>query len=146
MRKESFKLTLAIMISLWTTLSYAASEISTEVKSVFEQFHAALKAGDETVARSFLANDLMVLESGHIQNSAAEYAAGHMKSDMAFLKDMNKTILEQHINVFGDTAIISTLSKLSGQYKGRAYDRKGLETMVLRKVDGRWLIVHLHWS
>lgn len=109
-------------------------------------FHAALSSGDEQAVMAALSPEVLIFESGGAERSRAEYASHHMKSDMAFLKQMKLDLIMQHATVQGDSAWVVSESRIHGRYKDADIDLVSTETAVLEHgVDG-WIIVHLHWS
>ena len=69
-----------------------------------------------------------------------------MKSDMAFLAQMEREIIERDAAVQGNSASIVTESRIKGRYKERDIDLVSTETAVLERDADAWKIVHLHWS
>lgn len=113
---------------------------------IVSQFHQALKSGDQQLARSFLADKVLIFEGGGVERSADEYAHHHMLADMKYLAAVNSTLLEHHVQITGNSALSISRSKTSGTYKGKDVDYEGMETMVLSKQINGWKIVHIHWS
>ncbi|WP_235281978.1 YybH family protein [Thalassotalea sp. ND16A] len=113
---------------------------------IVTQFHQALKSGDKELARSLLADNVLIFEGGGVERSAEEYAHHHMLADMKYLAAVNSTMLEHHVQITGNSAISISRSKTSGTYKGKDVDYEGMETMVLAKHANGWKIVHIHWS
>ena len=109
-------------------------------------FHAALSGGDEQTVIAALAPDVLIFESGGAERSRAEYESHHMKSDMAFLKQMQSNVIRRNETVQGDTAWIVTESRIHGRHKDSDIDLISIETAVLERGMDRWNIVHLHWS
>lgn len=109
-------------------------------------FHAALNAADAQLARSYLDESVLIFEGGGVERSAEEYANHHLKSDIAFLSNMRVTLLEQQVQSNGDFAVSMARSKIQGSYKDKSIDIETMETIALKKIDGEWLITHIHWS
>ena len=122
------------------------SGLDHESARIVGDFHRALQDGDETTVNLLLAENVLIFESGGVERSAHEYADHHMQADMAFLKEMHSTMLEHHVKVNGETAISMSRSKLQGRYKGKDIDIESMETLLLMKLQGKWQIVHIHWS
>jgi ketosteroid isomerase-like protein len=110
------------------------------------EFHHALQNGDKEIVMSLLADDLIVFEGGIVERSLAEYAAHHLDADILFLKKLQIEHLEHHVDQNGDTAISMYRMHVKGEYKGETIDSEGMETLMLRKLAGKWKIVHIHWS
>ncbi|MCH8158811.1 MAG: DUF2231 domain-containing protein [Proteobacteria bacterium] len=109
-------------------------------------FHAALNSGDKQTVIAALSPDVLIFESGGAERSRAEYASHHMKSDMAFLAQMEHDEISQNASEQGDTAWIVTESRIYGRYKDKDIDIASTETAVLKRGEDGWKIVHLHWS
>lgn len=122
------------------------SGLDHEVARIVGDFHRALQNGDESTVRLLLADDVLIFESGGVERSRHEYADHHMQADIAFLQHMQVTKLEHHIKVNGETAVSISRSKIQGRYKDKDIDVESMETLLLMKVEGKWQIIHVHWS
>ncbi|WP_218352350.1 nuclear transport factor 2 family protein [Alteromonas lipotrueiana] len=116
---------------------------STEPGHAVISFHRALKQQNQEKAKSLLAEDVVIFESGRIEKSAREYSSHHMLSDMKYLSKMKSELIFHQVGIQGDRAISMSVSNTKDE-KGKSY--KLMQTAALRKVDGRWIIYHLHWS
>jgi ketosteroid isomerase-like protein len=120
--------------------------LNSPAAKVVMAFHKALSNNNPTLARSLLADDVIIFEGGGVERSADEYANHHMIADMKFLSGLTTSTLEHQVKLFGDMAISLSRSTKVGNYKDKAINSTGMETMVLRKMEGGWKIVHIHWS
>lgn len=109
-------------------------------------FHAALASGDTDAALTHLAEDVMIFESGGVENSRAEYASHHLEADAAFSAAVPRTLISRTHGMEGDTAWVMSVETVTGTYRTRAINSRSVETMMLRQVNGQWRIVHIHWS
>ena len=70
-----------------------------------------------------------------------------MPADMAFLAAMDRELISRKVTELSDNgAVVSSRTRLFGHYKDRDIDLISTETLVLKKEDGQWRIVHIHWS
>ena len=69
-----------------------------------------------------------------------------MSADIAFMKAMNSELISRRVIEAGDSAIVMTQSRLTGEYKDKEMDLSSTETLVMEKMDGHWKFVHIHWS
>lgn len=113
---------------------------------VADALHDALNAGDGEAVSKLLAEDVMILESGHAQKSKAEYMGGHMKSDMAFLPYVVSTIVDRKVSQAGNLAWVITHSRMKGNYKGQAIDSASREMLVMKHNGHDWQITLIHWG
>jgi len=120
--------------------------LDSEAAQVVKQFHTALRTNDTELARSVLSDDVLIYESGTAERSAQEYAAGHMKADMQYLATISSKIIEHQVKVNADLAISTAQFKNTRTVAGRSRESISMETIVVSKIDGQWLITHIHWS
>lgn len=119
---------------------------ATTPEEVARSLHAALASGDTAMIEALLDPQVLILESGGAERSRAEYAAHHMRSDMAFLKDAEYTLLHRTGDEAGDLAWVASEARIAAQSRGQPVDLASAETLVLKKLAGGWRIVHVHWS
>jgi ketosteroid isomerase-like protein len=115
------------------------------IVAVVEKFHSALAASDSAAVKSLLANDVVVLESGELENRA-EYLAHHMGADMEFARTVKSERKVVSVTRNGDSAWLVAKSTTVGTFKGRAINSQGAELMVLTKSGSGWKIRAIHWS
>lgn len=111
-----------------------------------DRFFAALSAGDLTAARAELDPQVIILESGSGEYSAAEYIGGHAKHDAEFLKAAHHQPGRRTARVSGDLAWVASESEMHVKKDGKPTVTLSAETMVLRSTAAGWKIVHVHWS
>ena len=121
---------------------FPASAAATAV----DAFHAALQRGDGGAAAAQLADDALIYESGGVERGKAEYASHHLAADAKFAKATTRVVMKRSGRTNGDFAWVATESTTKGTYRDRAINSVSTETMVLRRQNGAWRIVHVHWS
>jgi ketosteroid isomerase-like protein len=114
--------------------------------AVVDAFSTALQAGDLKRAGNWLADDVLILESGGAERSKAEYLGGHAKHDAEFLKNARVQLKQRTARVSGDLAWVSSESELHASKDGKPLTLLSTETMVLERGTPGWRIVHIHWS
>jgi ketosteroid isomerase-like protein len=117
-----------------------------EAAATVDAFHAALGRGDTKAALAYVADDALIFEEGRAERSKAEYASHHLAADAAFSKAVPAVRLRRTGHSAGNLAWVGTESRVKGSFRGRDVDRVMVETMVLRRAGGKWLIAHIHWS
>ncbi len=115
-------------------------------EGVVEAFAAALRASDEAALRRLTAPDIVIAESGGVEQSFDEYAGHHMPADMAFTAAVEFTLEDRDLIMSGDAATVISRSQVHGQFRDQTVHSRMMETMVLRRTAGQWRIVHIHWS
>lgn len=127
----------------------AQLKIAPEAKdavAAVERFNKALSAGQLDKAGAELDANVLILESGGAERTAAEYLGGHAKGDAAFLKTAHVQLLRRTIQVSGDMAWMGSESEIHTTKDGKMVTILSTETMVLKRTDKTWKITHIHWS
>lgn len=114
--------------------------------AVVDRFFAALSSGDLEEAGALLDSDVIILEGGGAERSAAEYLGGHAKGDAQFLKGAHHALHHRTARASGDLAWVASESELIVEKDGKPTTISSTETMVLRSGEDGWKIVHIHWS
>lgn len=116
-----------------------------QVASVVDAFHSALAAGDSVTALSMLADDVIILESGGVENKE-HYRSGHLAGDMRFAQAVPRERGDIQVSVMGDVAWAHSTSITQGRMGDREINSQGAELVVLAKEAGVWKIKAIHWS
>jgi ketosteroid isomerase-like protein len=124
----------------------AAAAASPDAAAVVDAFHAALKKGDTEAASDLIADNALIFEEGGAERSKAEYAGHHLAADAEFSKGVVSATVRRFGDTAGDVAWVATEGRTTGKYKGKPVDQLTTETMIVRKFEGGWKIVHIHWS
>ena len=123
----------------------AASGLDDPTATV-NQFRGALQDGNLAQVLALLAPDVLIYEAGEQQVSRDEYAARHLKADIALLATVYVDVLAQTGRVDGNTAWVTTRSRLVSREADPRAPATVTETIVLRRLAADWRIVHVHWS
>ncbi len=115
-------------------------------EAVVDALAAALRAGDAAAVERLMAPNVVIAESGGVERSFAEYAGHHMPADMAFTAAAQFTLEQRDVIAGDDVVTVMSRSQVHGELQGRTIHSRLMETMVLRRIDGEWRIVHIHWS
>lgn len=115
-------------------------------EAVVDAYGAALKAEDEAAIRALLAPNVIIAEGGGAERSVEEYAGHHMPADMAFTAAVNFSLKNRDVIAKGDLATVISESQVHGTFREQNIHSRMMETMVLRRDEDHWRIVHIHWS
>jgi ketosteroid isomerase-like protein len=122
------------------------SAAAKDAVAAVDRFSAAMSEGDLTKAGKELDPNVLILESGGAEHSAAEYLGGHAKSDAEFLKSAHQQLRRRSAHASGDFAWVASESELHLQKDGKPVTILSTETMLLQRRASAWKIVHIHWS
>ncbi|MCA3001639.1 MAG: nuclear transport factor 2 family protein [Burkholderiales bacterium] len=128
------------------TTTQPLNKAETEVSAVVEQFHTAIKNADSKLVEQVVAANVQIFEQGHRESSRAEYLSHHFKADAAFAAVVTSKTTAQDIRLDGNMAVVMAESTTDGIYKDKPVKGANLSTYVLKRENGQWQIVHIHWS
>ncbi len=131
---------------VWTAFLVANAAAAEPPAAFVNRWHAALKSDNREAVLELMTPDAAVFESGGAESSRDEYAAHHLGADMAFARSTVTTTEDRRVVDMGEAALVLSRTATSGTFEGKPVSSKGVETMVVRRVDGGWRIAHIHWS
>ena len=124
-----------------------ASAVADHPAAAFvDGWHAALRGDRREAVLELMATDVTVYESGEAENNRDEYAGHHLDADMSFARATTTTIEDRRVVEMGQAALVLSRTATAGAFEGKPVSSRGVETMVLRRVDGEWRNAHIHWS
>lgn len=126
--------------------SGALSASARGAAATVDAFHAALRRGNTKAAAALLADDVLIFESGGAERTKAEYVAHHLPADAVFAKSVSSAVTRRAGGADGAVAWVASEGRTTGTHKDKAVDLLTTETMLLRRTDAGWKIVHIHWS
>lgn len=144
MTANSRKLQQVAFVALFLAPAFGIAQATPS--DAVERLHQAIAQGDRAMAISTLAADAQIFESGYVERSRDEYLSHHFDSDTKFAQTVTRKVVRRNEWVGGDVALVTAETESSGAYDGKPVKLIGLETAVLRRVEGQWRIVHVHWS
>ncbi len=115
-------------------------------EQIVDAFHAAIARGDGDAALALLDPQVVIFESGGAEMSRQEYASHHLGGDMRFSQAVERKLVARDSGGSGDVAWVLSRSETHGTFGEREIHARGTETMILRRTDAGWRIVHIHWS
>lgn len=113
---------------------------------VVDAFHAALAGGDRKGVVEHLAADLVIYEQGFVERGRDAYAEGTMLNDITFASLVKRETLRRDAWEDGNVAWVLTLSAIAGDFGDQKLALVNTETLLLRRTDLGWKIVHIHRS
>ncbi len=141
-----FASTAALLLSACATLTPGMGPQAGTPAMAVDAFEATIVKGDEAAAKMLLASDVLIYESGGQESSRDEYAANHMKGDMAFLAGSKRKVLARAEGGDDRHAWVSTRTRITTRHKDQDVDIFSTESMMLKNTPQGWRIVHIHWS
>ncbi|WP_020404881.1 nuclear transport factor 2 family protein [Gracilimonas tropica] len=141
--KKILSLSFLLLISTVLTLAQTPEEL--EISKTLSEFETAIVENNSKAASELLHDDVIILE-GSNSETKEQYLSHHFHSDGKFIGAMNRELISERITIEGNVAWVSSQTKMTGVYNEREIDRTSLELAVLKKENGDWKIIALHWS
>ena len=109
-----------------------------EIVKLEEVIIEATLYSDVAVLDALLHADLVFVNHKGMLISKQEDLATHLRGDLKF-----KAILlaDQHIGLFGDTAVVSIFKDISGTYLGEEFESRVRFTRVWKQFEQGWKVI-----
>jgi ketosteroid isomerase-like protein len=124
----------------------ASDPAADQAAAVVTAFHDSLAKNSRQGVLDTLAPDVAIFEQGYTESSREVYGGGHLDSDLKFAETAHYKLGHREAYVDGDTAWVISQGRTTGSFAGQSLDIDNTETMILQRREGRWQIVHIHWS
>ena len=141
------KFTYTLLILFISSIALVVQETNDKemIAKTLSDLETAIVENDSKKAGEILHDDVTILEGGGMETKS-QYLSHHFHSDGKFLSAMNREEVSQEISVEGNMAWVTSKTKMTGTYSGREIDLSSLELAVLKKENGMWKVIALHWS
>ena len=141
------KFTYTLLMLFISSIALVAQETNDKemIAKTLNDLETAIVENDSEKAGEILHDDVTILEGGGMETKS-EYLSHHFHSDGKFLSAMNREEVSQEISVERNMAWVTSKTKMTGTYSGRDIDLSSLELAVLKKENGMWKVIALHWS
>lgn len=123
----------------------ATAADSADVVATVDAFHRALAGSDTAEVRRLLADDVLVLEGGGLED-LEEYLGHHLGADMAFAAAVPGDREVVRVEVGDSLAWLASTTRRKGMFRDREIDSRGVELVVLRRSTSGWQVASVHWS
>ena len=144
----NYKFVVSLVIVLLTipVRVWAGGDEEAKVRDVVLANAAAFERGDFDGIAKVWAHDenIVVIESGHVEVGWQEFGEKHLKPELGILKNVVYKLDDLRVRVNGNAAWASFTYNFEADVQDRHIVSQGVGTMVLEKREGRWLIVHSH--
>ena len=127
--------------------SPAAAE-QAAVGAVLSQYKAAIERLDARGTEQLFTADSAIFETGGSEGTYANYLAHHLGPELHEFKSFKFSDYKVDVQLLGPAAAhaIETYKYRIETKSGEIVERLGVATSVLRKKNGRWMIVMMHNS
>lgn len=119
-----------------------------QVKAVLTAYKTALERLDLTGVDRLFAPENVVVESGKVEGSYADYLAHHIGPELAEFKTFRFSDYQVDVRIEGPIAVATETYTYRIELKagGDPIERRGAATTVLKRIDGHWRILTTHSS
>lgn len=119
-----------------------------QVKAVLNAYKTALERLDLTGVDKLFTPENVVVESGKVEGSYADYLAHHIGPELAEFKTFRFSDYRVDVRIEGPVAIATETYTYRIELKagGEPIARRGAATTVLTRIGGHWRILTTHSS
>ena len=117
------------------------------VRSVLQQYKAAIERLDGRGTERLFATDSAIFETGGVEGNYAYYFAHHLTPELAEFKSFRFSNYKIEVTFVGPVALATeSYAYRIETKKGDVAERLGVATSVLTKAGGSWKILSMHNS
>ena len=133
--------------ALATHAKPAPDQNQSAVRSVLQQYKAAIERLDARGTERLFAADSAIFETGGVEGNYAYYLAHHLTPELAEFKSFRFSNYKIEVRFIGPVALATeSYSYRIETKKGEVAERLGVATSVLTKAGGSWKIRSMHNS
>ena len=138
----------AILLLVSPAVAAHTPDDTAAVEAVLDSYKKALEARDLTGVEALFGADNVVLESGKLEGTYADYRDHHIGPELGHFESFQFSDYVVKVHVEGPVAWATETYRYTIHLKDKPepIERQGVATSVLRKVDGQWRIVSMHNS
>jgi ketosteroid isomerase-like protein len=131
---------------LFLCLSGSAPAQDAEVRAAVERYNAAFTGKDLPALKGLLATDIVLYEHSVRNIGLQDVWDNHLRPEVEAFMDTKASFTDVRVWVSGDMALVTRQYSIQATMKGKPIDARGNETMGWAKRNGRWMVVHIHYS
>lgn len=136
--------TLATLFAGGLLLSAQRSDES--LKAAMDKYDQAFRSKDVETVKSLLAPDVLLYEHSVRNDGIQDVFENHLKPEILEFQDLQLDFSDLRVTPSPDLALATRQYRVRGKLGTRVIDAGGNETMVWKKVQGKWKIAHIHYS
>lgn len=138
--KRAIAAGILLLLGVGITLAQQSglSEDAGRVTALETAWNHALVAKDTKALDMLMASTMVALDSDGAFSTKSEYLAGIKAPDFQPTQAVTE---ESHVQLYGDTAIVTGIFRLKGVEKGKTYVHRERTVDTWVKVDGTWKCV-----
>ncbi|MFO7607391.1 MAG: HupE/UreJ family protein [Desulfurivibrionaceae bacterium] len=119
---------------------------SDHLREALDGYDQAFRARDVDALWQIFAKDMVLYEQGSQNVGREEALLKHLGPDLQAFRQMEADFTDARILESGNTAIVTRRLAVKGILPDRYFLAQGHETQGWALRDGKWRLVHLHWS
>lgn len=126
-------------------LAALAQAPGAEVRKALDTYDLAIAKKDVDTVRNLLAPDVLLYEHSVRNDGATDVFENHLKPEI-LEGTLQLSFSDLRIAAGTDLALVTRQYRVRGRFEGREIDASGNETLVWKKSNGQWKILHIHYS
>jgi ketosteroid isomerase-like protein len=137
---------LTFLLLVVTPLALVAQNEKTSVEKALQAYDQAVAKKDVETVRQLLAPDLLVYEHSVRNDGAQDAFENHLKPEILDTEGLQLSFSDLRVTTSSGLALVTRQYRVKGRSEGKAFDSTGNETLVWKRMDGQWKIIHIHYS
>lgn len=136
---------LALVVVAWASFAFAAppADLSARLKAQADAWDRAIVAKDRAAIEANMAPDFRQIDGRGNVETKASFVEGLVSPDLVLDP---YTVEDFEVRVYGDTALLSGRTRMTGRYQGQAFKSHYRYIDIYVKRAGAWKIVSVQIS
>lgn len=117
-----------------------------DVRAAVDAYNRAFLTKDLVALKSLLAPDVVLYEHSVRNIGLEDVWEHHLRPEVSAFQDTRADFTDVRVWVEGGVALVTRQYSIRATMDGKPLDARGNETMGWALRDGKWRVVHIHYS
>ena len=140
------RLLLAFVLMAVLPLVAPAGTEEDSVRKALSAYDQAVAKKDVETVRTLLATEMLLYEHSVRNDGAKDAFENHLKPEILEAEGLQLSFSDLRVTANSGLALVTRQYQVKGTFQGKAVDSSGNETQVWKQIDGRWKLIHIHYS
>jgi ketosteroid isomerase-like protein len=137
---------LAFVLALAHPFCVSANGEEDSVRKTLAAYDQAVAKQDVDTVRTLLAPEMLLYEHSVRNDGAKDAFENHLKPEILEGDGLQLSFSDLRVTTSSGLALVTRQYSVKGRSEGKAFDSSGNETLVWKRMDGQWKIIHIHYS
>lgn len=139
-----------LLLLVWVLVAgsqlLAQSGPEAEVRAAVARYNQALVAKDLPALKALLADDIILYEHSVRNIGLPDVWENHLRPEVEGFEGTRAEFTDVRVWAAPDLAVVTRQYSIQATLRGRPIDARGNETLGWARREGKWKVIHIHYS